>query len=127
ADRVTTCVQGILVLVAVYVIVSIGCAQMFSTEIAARIAQFGFGTAGVAFLLGTIAVFVVSLRRSCITLRTAYGALGAWLLLFAWALVSQERDPLPNLGSVIFVVGLTALVVAPFAAMPLAMASNRAR
>ncbi len=127
ADRVTTCVQGILVLVAVYVIVSIGCAQMFSTEMAARISQFGVGVAGVVFSLGTIGAFVVALRRSCITPSTAYGALGAWLLLITWALVSRRGDPLPNLGSAIFVVGLTALVVAPFAAMPLAIASNRTR
>jgi hypothetical protein len=82
---------------------------------------------GVALALATAWLFIAARRRSLIRTETILVGLVGWIALGAlaaphWALHMEE-----SLTGYVFMVGLLALVVAPLAAAPLALAWNRTR
>lgn len=84
-------------------------------------------TNGAGFMLLTAWAFVTARRRDMIASQTVYIASGIWLFLTAlimlgWAL--HRAQPVPVY---LLVAGLSALVVFPLAAAPLALAWNRHR
>ena len=84
-------------------------------------------TIGICCMLGTAWAFFVARRRYLIATRTLCLGLGLWILLCisigsAWL----PRDD-PGLSTIVLVMGLLALSVAPLATAPLALAWNRHR
>lgn len=92
--------------------------------------QFHYGMLvanGVGFLLVTAWAFVMARRRLLIGPRTVYAASGVWIFLstlvtLEWALHRAQPAPV-----YMVVAGLSALVVFPLAAAPLALSWNRHR
>jgi hypothetical protein len=82
---------------------------------------------GIAFAVGTILLFVAARKRDLIELPMIAGSCCLWLIISAAAVTRWLRDPtLPFVGCIFFI-GVAALVVAPLAAAPLALAWNRTR
>ena len=84
--------------------------------------------AGVAFVLGTIWVFVEATRRSLVRRATCYGAAIAWVVgVTAMALYLRGITGEVPLNQYLLPAGILALAVAPLAGAPLALAFNRNR
>lgn len=81
----------------------------------------------VIFALGTAWAFLAAFRRSLIGSTTLVLALSAWLLLGILVGLEWMLHPTVPILRYVFVVGLSALVVAPLATAPLALAWNRNR
>jgi hypothetical protein len=84
-------------------------------------------TIGIGCVLGTAWAFFTARRQDFIASRTLCLGLGLWLMLcicmgFMWLRRSQ-----PELSSIVLVMGLLAMPVAPLATAPLALAWNRHR
>ncbi|MGO8747968.1 MAG: hypothetical protein ACLQNE_18490 [Thermoguttaceae bacterium] len=86
---------------------------------------------GVIFILGTVWAFIAARRRSLIGSPTVWAAMVLWGTLCALAMLfcSQHRNEHLLSPAPVFVqlIGLSALVVFPLAAAPLALVWNRNR
>jgi hypothetical protein len=89
--------------------------------------QIAIGLVGVALIGVTGWLYAAAWRRGHIDGRTAGSALAIWLLLVAaGAMLFPMNAEIPK-STYVLVTGLLALVVAPAAAAPLAVAWNRTR
>ncbi|HUQ67990.1 MAG TPA: hypothetical protein VM165_00615 [Planctomycetaceae bacterium] len=84
-------------------------------------------TLGVVAVLGTSWLFHLSRRRELIAAPSAWISLGLWAVLTTGVAVAKGFDPRMPLAVCVFMAGAIALVVAPIAATPLAIAWNRTR
>ena len=84
-------------------------------------------TAGAVLVFGTVWIFIAALRRSLIALATVAAAGSVWMLLSGLIVFDWVLHPDRSWLACVLVVGLAALVVAPLAAAPLALAWNRNR
>ncbi len=82
---------------------------------------------GAALLLGTVWAFVTARRRSLIGSPTVGFAASAWTLLSGLIVLDWVLHPARPWLAGVLAVSLAALVVAPLAAAPLALAWNRNR
>ena len=82
---------------------------------------------GVVFILGTAWGFRAAHRRSLIGSPMVCAASAAWLVLSALVGLAGVLRPGGPISVFVFVIGLAALAVAPFATAPLAVAWNRNR
>ncbi|RPI87739.1 MAG: hypothetical protein EHM42_04940 [Planctomycetaceae bacterium] len=89
--------------------------------------QFALASAGVVFMLVTLWMFAVALRRSHLRPSTAWLAGAVWVTLSAVVVYGALPQPTQSFTICVLLVGLMALVVAPLASMPLAIAVNRTR
>jgi hypothetical protein len=100
---------------------------VFSPESQAVFLQASWTVFTVGCLLGTAWAFAAAKRRALIGLPTLSAGLCAWLALAAVVALGSTRQPAsPALVSV-WLIGISALVVAPLASAPLALAWNRTR
>jgi hypothetical protein len=83
---------------------------------------------GGILMLGSAIVSAVAHRRSLLSRTSAYASIAIFAALSSLTLVKwdQHVPPIP-LASNIFAVGLAALVVVPFSAVPLGISMNRTR
>ena len=103
-------------------------AFLLSRETASRTDRILLAFGGVLILLGTAWAFVAARRRGMVSTSTAWASLCIWATIIATVIYNRPTMPLTQLPSFVLIFGgLTALVVAPFAAAPLALAWNRHR
>lgn len=82
---------------------------------------------GGILVLGSAIVLIAAYRRSLASPTTAFASIATWAALSSLTLVKwDQHEPIP-LAFNIFAVGLAALVVVPFSAVPLGIAMNRTR
>jgi hypothetical protein len=82
---------------------------------------------GLAAVLGTAWLFALARRRGLVAATTAWSALAVWGVLTAVVLVVRHFHPELPWPACAFISGVLALMVAPPAAAPLAIAWNRTR
>ena len=82
---------------------------------------------GTGFLLGTAWAFFAARRRYLIASRTLCLGLGLWLILCISVGLMWLSRAEPGLSTIVLVMGLLSLSVAPLATAPLALAWNRHR
>jgi hypothetical protein len=99
----------------------------FSIQTQVQIEQSMPVVLGVLFLLGTAWVFVAARRRSLIESRAVGVIAGVWGIASAFVILEGARQSAHPVALCVFVIGLLAAAVAPFAAAPLAIAWNRHR
>lgn len=103
--------------------------RRFVLSVSAQLAfDRGIGiTIGVLLLLGTAWSFVAARRRSLIGMPTVGAAASAWAVLSGLIVLDWTLHPARPWLAGVLAVSLAALVVAPLAAAPLALAWNRNR
>ncbi len=111
------------------VFVSLGLFRRFALPVSAQLPfDRGIGiTIGVLLLLGTAWSFVAARRRSLIGTPTVGAAATAWAVLSGLIVLDSTLHPTRPWIAEMLAVSLAALVVAPLAAAPLALAWNRNR
>jgi hypothetical protein len=84
---------------------------------------------GIALIAGTVWLLIAARRRSLIGWPTIGATLGIWLALAGVAIPHVSRNIThPSFATMaVFLAGIFAVVVAPMAAFPLALACNRNR
>lgn len=82
---------------------------------------------GVACSAATVVLIVAVRRRRMIAARALAGIVAAWLALIVIAMLVTPADAALPLQATILLYGSLGLAVAPFAAVPLALAWNRTR
>lgn len=75
----------------------------------------------------TLALFLFARRRGLIETPVIWVSMAAWCLLIVGLVTIHVCDPRLTLSASLFLGGLSALAVAPFAGTPLALAWNRTR
>jgi hypothetical protein len=81
----------------------------------------------VAFLSGTAWLFITALRRQFMRYPSAVACAIGWIVLSSFCVLIGMQYPNGKFVSYLNLVGVTALVVAPIAAAPLAVSWNRTR
>jgi hypothetical protein len=100
---------------------------MLSYQAQAKLWQSLLGCFAIACVLGTAWAMLSAWRRGLIGATTVQVSAAAWTVMGAGILAAQAMHPHHAWPAYLFLAGLAALVVAPFAAMPLAVSWNRVR
>jgi hypothetical protein len=96
-------------------------------DVQARLTRVMVGAIGVLCVLGAAIAYLAAVRRRHIDAAAMYVAASAWVAMIALVAVAAAQHPDASVAGGIFFAGLAALVVAPFATFPLAIAWNRHR
>jgi hypothetical protein len=127
--RSTLCAQLFLILFACYfggICVSV---LFLSEESEQWLVAGAMALCSVVFLPGTAFLYVAAWKRNFIEIPTMVGSFCIWMMLAAGTVTYWLAHPTPNVPvlSCVLLVSIEALVVAPLAATPLALAWNRTR
>jgi|GEM_PF-3798988 hypothetical protein len=82
---------------------------------------------GIGLILGSAGLFATARQRGLITTLPVVACLSVWFGLAAVIIFEKLRHPTESTAIYLFMIALASLVVAPFAAAPLAVSHNRTR